>query len=81
MENAAVKKNIGGRRRERRKKSSIDVSFYSATASHHMSYRDARDSIRDKNGQITAVDSDPACLFLMQSVMAQNTGRTVSRTI
>lgn len=43
-----------------------------ATALHHMSYWDARDSTRDKNGQITTIDSDPARLFLMQSVMAQN---------
>lgn len=37
-----------------------------------MSYWDARDSTRDKNDQITTIDSDPARLFLMQSVMAQN---------
>lgn len=37
-----------------------------------MSYWDARDSTRDKNEQITTIDSDPARLFLMQSVMAQN---------
>lgn len=37
-----------------------------------MSYWDARDSTRDKNGQITTIDSDPARLFLMQSVIAQN---------
>lgn len=37
-----------------------------------MSYWDARDSARDKNEQITTIDSDPARLFLMQPVMAQN---------
>lgn len=69
MENAAAKKDIEGGRREWRKKAG---RAYRSTCNCNAPYvipGRARQYIRDKNGQITVVDSDPACLFLMQSVM------------